>query len=386
MANGPRTFVTLDGLRGIAALAIATRHAPEFFKSISVYIHPDGLAPYPVGPFFEGYLAVDFFFTLSGFVLAHAYGERLRAGMTAKQLMQARFVRLYPLSLLSVLLCAVVVVPEHLHDGLAVGVSISLLAAAFFLPSLGSHDLFLFNVPAWSLFFELVANAAFGLMCRWLKIWPLIAIVAGAALLETCAVLARVFGFGEPGFGAMDHGYEWGSFGAGLLRVAYSFFAGVLIYEVWKRWRPATIPWIVVAAILAAILASNPPGEFGAVFDLTAALLVFPLLVWLGAGSVVTGWSARVLSRLGLASYALYILHAPLYQVVLLVLAKAGVTGPFGWPAALAFILLALVIALSADRLFDQPVRRMLRQLGSRATPAPALSAAAQGGAEAPST
>lgn len=382
MANGQRTFVALDGLRGIAALVIATRHAPEFFRSISVYIHPVGNAPYPVGPFFEGYLAVDFFFTLSGFVLAHAYGERLRAGMTARQLMHARMVRLYPLSLLSVLLGAIVVVPEYLHDGLALPIAISLLAAALFLPSFGLHDLFPFNVPAWSLFFELVANAAFGLMGRWLKIWPLIAIVAGAALLETCAVLAHVFGFGAPGFGAMDHGYEWGSFGAGLLRVAYSFFAGVLIYEVWKRWRPTTIPWIVVAGVLAAILTSNPPVEFGAVFDLTAALLVFPLLVWLGAGSVVTGWSAGVLSRLGLASYALYILHKPLYDLVLTVLVKAGVTGPFGWPAALAFILLTLVTALSADRLFDQPVRRMLRQLGSRTTPVPALAAAAQGGAE----
>lgn len=386
MANGPRTFVTLDGLRGIAALVIATRHAPEFFRSISVYIHSEGPAPYPVGPFFEGYLAVDFFFTLSGFVLAHAYGERLRAGMTAKQLMQARFVRLYPLSLLSVLLCAVVVVPEHLHDGLAAGVSISLLAAAFFFPSLGTHDLFPFNVPAWSLFFELVANAAFGLMGRWLWGWRLIAIVAGAALLETCAVLTGVFGFGEPTMGAMDHGFEWGSFGAGLLRVTYSFFAGVLVYELWKRWRPAGIPWIVVAGALAGVLTSNPPAAFGAVFDLTAALLVFPLLVWLGAASVVKGWSAVALSQLGLASYALYVLQAPLYDLVLSVLTKAGVTGPFGWQAGLAFVVLALVVALAADRLFDQPVRRMLRQLGSGATPAPALAAAAQGGAEARNT
>jgi peptidoglycan/LPS O-acetylase OafA/YrhL len=378
MANGRRTFVALDGLRGIAALAIATRHAPEFFQSISLYAHPAGRPSYPVGPFFEGYLAVDFFFTLSGFVLAHAYGARLRAGMTVRQLMQARIVRLFPLYMLSVALCALVLVPEHLHDGFAPVLAIDLLTAAFLLPSLTSHQLFPLNGPAWSLFFELVANVAFGLLGRWMTIRPLIVIVAGAVLLEACAVLARAFGFGAPGLGAMDHGYEWASFCAGLLRVTYSFFAGVLVYEAWKRWRPVRLPWMVVAGALAAILASNPPGELSALFDLTAVLFVFPLLVWLGAESVAGGWSAGILARLGLASYAVYVLHAPLYDVVLSALAKAGVTGPFGWPAGLIFILLTLAIAILLDRLFDQPVRRLLQQLASGAPPAPVLAAEAR--------
>jgi peptidoglycan/LPS O-acetylase OafA/YrhL len=379
MANGQRTFVTLDGLRGIAALVVATLHEPEFFQSISAYSHPEDRALSPIGPFGEGFLAVDFFFTLSGFVLAHAYGERLRAGMTAGQLMQARIVRLYPLYLLSLVLFAVVVVPEHLHEGRGLVLALNLLTAALFLPALGFHFLFPFNMPAWSLFFELVANAAFGLVGRWLRGWPLVAIVACAASVETYAVLAHAFGFGGPGLGTMNHGYEWAGFGAGLLRVAYSFFAGVLVYEVWKRWRPAAIPWFVVAGALAGVLMANPAREFAAVFELTAALFVFPLLIWLGAGSVVRGWSAGALSTLGLASYAVYVLHAPLYDAMLSVLTKAGVTGPFGWPTGLAFILLTLGIAISVDRLFDQPVRRMLRQLGSRPTPAPALAAGAQG-------
>ena len=73
MAESKRTFVTLDGLRGIAALAIVARHAPVLFNSVSIYVQSDIGKPTALGPFFESYLAVDFFFALSGFVLAHAY-------------------------------------------------------------------------------------------------------------------------------------------------------------------------------------------------------------------------------------------------------------------------------------------------------------------------
>jgi peptidoglycan/LPS O-acetylase OafA/YrhL len=77
MAESKRTFVTLDGLRGIAALAIVARHAPVLFNSVSIYVQSD--IGKPTALFFESYLAVDFFFALSGFVLAHAYGQRHRS-------------------------------------------------------------------------------------------------------------------------------------------------------------------------------------------------------------------------------------------------------------------------------------------------------------------
>jgi peptidoglycan/LPS O-acetylase OafA/YrhL len=70
-------FATLDGLRGIAALAVITRHAPQFFRSISILIPQQDGTISLVGPFYESYLAVDFFFVLSGFVLAHAQALKL---------------------------------------------------------------------------------------------------------------------------------------------------------------------------------------------------------------------------------------------------------------------------------------------------------------------
>ena len=361
MADGYRSFVTLDGMRGIAAIAIVTRHAPDFFQSISLFTYPEGRAPYPIGPFFEGYLAVDFFFVLSGFVLAYAYGERLRAGMTAGEFMSLRLVRLYPLYLLAVALSAITALPDLAHASFRGVVALNLVAAALFLPSPTNYDLFPFNVPAWSLFFELAANAVLGVAGRRASARALAAFVAIAGGLLICAVVAGVLGFRTVGFGAMDHGYEWTTLGAGILRVAYSFPAGILVYVIWARWRPSrNVPWLVVVGALMAILVANPPATYRAAFDLTATVLVFPCLVWLGASSAATGWSARVFTRLGFASYALYILHAPLYSLVSALLTAADIVGPFAWPTAVVYILCVLAVAIAVDAWFDQPVRRLL--------------------------
>jgi peptidoglycan/LPS O-acetylase OafA/YrhL len=105
--SNTHTFVTLDGLRGIAALAVVTRHAPDFFQQISWVDICDRSIPNCVtlvGPFFESYLAVDFFFVLSGFVLAHAYERRVLSDMKPRQFLALRLLRLYPLYLLALVL------------------------------------------------------------------------------------------------------------------------------------------------------------------------------------------------------------------------------------------------------------------------------------------
>jgi peptidoglycan/LPS O-acetylase OafA/YrhL len=107
MDQAKREFTTLDGMRGIAALSVVTRHAPLDLESVSIFVQsPMAKAPVSVGPFFESYLAVDFFFALSGFVLAHAYGLRVAKGMSAGNFMAIRLIRLYRLYVVALLRAA----------------------------------------------------------------------------------------------------------------------------------------------------------------------------------------------------------------------------------------------------------------------------------------
>jgi len=146
-------FGTLDGLRGVAAIVVVLFHAifgawvPRF-----------------------GYLAVDLFFILSGFVLSHAYDKRFVAGMSVAEFLSLRVVRLYPLYLLGLVLglCVVRINPS-IMDAPAAGVLLNFVLNLFDLPGMeipGTlyRELFPLNVPLWSLFFEFwVANLIFGI-------------------------------------------------------------------------------------------------------------------------------------------------------------------------------------------------------------------------------
>ena len=101
----------------------------------------------------------------------------------------------------------------------------------------------------------------------------------------------------------------------GLARVAFSFFAGVLAYRLWTA-APAKIalPPVVLAAALCAVLASFPPAKYQPAFDLAATLLVFPVLVFLGAASKPGKHGARLFAWLGGISYAVYVLQAPVFS------------------------------------------------------------------------
>jgi peptidoglycan/LPS O-acetylase OafA/YrhL len=381
--DNKRSFITLDGLRGIAALAIVTVHAPAYFASVSTYVEFAGTAKpaVVVGPFFEVYLAVDFFFVLSGFVLAHAYGQRLHEGMTAARFMIIRLIRLYPLYLLALAVSALLAarsLAQGAIDPLAFAKDLS--SAILFLPAPARHagaPLFPLNYPAWSLFFELLANLGFGLIGRRLGKINLFAIVVISGLALIAAVMGGLFGFKAEGAGVMDAGFDWQSFIAGGLRVAYSFFAGVLVYRIWRFWHPSiNVPHLAVALLLIAILVAHPSERYKTAFDLIVTILVFPALVWLGASSVASGFFARVFTWLGAASYGIYVIQAPLYTLTMRVLGKVfqGDTSGLGLTWGIGFMLFVFAGATLADRFLDRPVRTLLmaRFVSPRAAVQPA--------------
>jgi peptidoglycan/LPS O-acetylase OafA/YrhL len=348
------TFVALDGLRGIAAIAVAVRHAP--------FLWPDG---FPAHAFRESYLAVDFFFVLSGFVIAHAYEQRLLAGMSFRQFMTARLIRLYPLYFLALVLSLLIPVERAITGKIDPGgLAANALPALFFLPSpYSATDLFPLNIPAWSLFFELLINCVFGVAAKRLASLALAVAVLAAGSVLVLSVSSGWLGFGF-GRGPMDAGTRWDEFGAGLARVCFSFFAGVLALRLWRyRLIQRSIPPYILAGALCLIMVLPPPPGHQALWDLFAALLLFPAIVFLGANSKTGAGAGRIFGWLGAVSYGVYVLQLPIYDMEFTFgRVAAGGAARLSTALGLSCIASVIVFAWISYAGFDLPVRRAIAE------------------------
>ena len=319
---GATRFTTLDGMRGFAALGV-------------MFYHMRGLSPVPMP---GGYLAVDFFFALSGFVIANAYEPRLRDGLTLREFGIMRLIRIYPMYFVGACI--------------AIAVNGGPLLSLYPLPEFRAHYvLFPANGPMWSLFFEIVVSLAFATIAPHLRLWGL-----GAIICVSGAILARaVVHHGDADLGAL-----WADVPAGLARTAFSFAVGVAIYRARDhlrlRSRTTALAW-TLPVVLFAIMRVEPHSSVAR--DLLAIFAIMPTLVWLGAGWTIP--SSRVFRALGDLSYPLYCIHAPL--VVLL----AGPT----W-LMVGFVALNAGIALRLDHAFDRPVRAWLTRSCDRRNHPPA--------------
>jgi peptidoglycan/LPS O-acetylase OafA/YrhL len=338
----PQRFVVLDGLRGVGAIAVILDHVPQEM----------------VNGFLPGRaLSVDFFFVLSGFVLAHAYGTRLSTTMSALEFLRLRVIRFYPLYLLGFLIALPVTFYWALTGRTSMqNVASSVFFGVLFLPKpplrggWGS-SFYPLNGPAWSLLFELAANLVYALVAKHLtvrrlaRMLPLLAILLVATLFNHATLLGP--------------GYFWAHTDAGFARVMYGFFAGVLIYMLRDRWRAPALPAWLSIVIFVGIVGVPATGLWRPAYDSFASVVLMPLLVLFSTNSTAHGTSARVFSTLGLMSYAVYMLHVPLLGVQTFVLDHYGVQFP-GVVFILLLILVAGVVALLADRFYDTPVRRWL--------------------------
>ncbi|EJU13631.1 acetyltransferase, partial [Sphingomonas sp. LH128] len=252
-------YVTLDGMRGIAALAVALFH-------------------YNISQAPHGYVAVDFFFALSGFVLCRTYLPRWQAGLTTWGFMKQRVVRLYPLFLAGIVITTLSAISNHWTGKGDVysyaKIAKSLPPNLLMLPSPFTNTLFPMNVPAWSLFFELVASLGLALVLFRLPRIGQLAVAMAAACFFVPAVLAREGG---------NLGPLWSQMGTTMLRTTMSFTAGVLIagLPVKEVRHPGWLGVFCLIAILA-MLVADPAFIPKGWYDVTCAVLVSPLLVWLG--------------------------------------------------------------------------------------------------------
>jgi peptidoglycan/LPS O-acetylase OafA/YrhL len=343
-------YVLLDGLRGILALAVVVHHFSATSGRHEVFA--------------SSALAVDFFFCLSGFVIAHAYEAQLRDGLGITAFMARRLRRLYPMYMVGLVLGAMAVWRlqflslADFPSGLAAA---ALLLNAAYLPlpngvaipvqaAVIVGAVFPFNHPAWSLFFEMAANLVYACIVR-ISNHTLLAVVGLSAI--GMVIGSQIYGQ-APGWGTHD-------LPGGICRTAYAFFGGVLLH----RWLSPGAVWgrnaaIALAGVVTALLVVSPRVGYGE-YWLVAALVAVPALVALAAKCDVG--SARLSAACdysGRISYPLYCLHFPLLMTL-----GAVATTPAGYAASLAGFV-AVVLALSHVLLtrFDEPLRARLALVG----------------------
>jgi peptidoglycan/LPS O-acetylase OafA/YrhL len=335
-------LTNLDGMRGLAAIAVATMHGCVAFNL-------------NWGPK-HAYLAVDFFFLLSGYVIARAFDRRLQQGWVIGFL-QARMIRLYPIIVVGSLMGFLVLIGRNVSTH-SVTIAQALLDTVCSLlviptPPLLSQEWRIYpaDPPLWSLFYELAANVLYAVtapLLRHMHLWLIVCLSAFG--LACAAVLLNGDGFG------LVH-FELGS-----LRVVFSFFLGVAFYRALgpnpQRYRLPIVATPLIFAILATVLFA--PGPLGWAYDLVAVFVLFPAILILALMSNPgRNWLQAAFVNLGLASYPLYVVHVPFFWLVSKVLFHNS--GPslrvFGMASSLAVV---LALSWLLAKFYDQPVRGWL--------------------------
>jgi len=354
-------YLLLDGLRGIAALMVLAYH---LFEAIAF------AAGAPEQKMFHGFLAVDFFLLLSGFVMGHAYDSEWDK-MSVRSFFRRRLIRLHPMVVLGVFigLIAFIFQDRMMWDGSQVSwmrLALATLLALFLLPSpasldvRGNTELFPLNGPHWSLFFEYIGSILYAICLRkmqtkWLKLWV---ICAGAALFA--------IGFAVDG----NIAYGWSSqplnMLGGFLRMSFAYPMGLLLSRMFNekdRKRPAGPVFIYCVIALAALLCVPSLSDAKLYFEMFCVAIAFPAIIWLGAlGGTGEGRGAGVMRTLGGISYPLYAIHYPfIYLYIGWINNGTKPFGPYDWCTPVALFIICVAVAWISWRFYETPVRNYLR-------------------------
>jgi peptidoglycan/LPS O-acetylase OafA/YrhL len=359
-ADTKRHYPILDGLRGVAALIVVTFHLFEAHAAsrfVQVINH--------------GYLAVDFFFVLSGFVIGYAYDDRWKTMSTA-DFFKRRLIRLHPMIVVAMVIGAAMFYfqagttfpnvaatpPWRLLLVMVIGMTLLPVGAALDIRGWGEmHPL---DGPAWSLFYEYVANVLYALVVRRFSKTLLAVCVfgAGCALVHYCVT-------GPNGDVIGGWSLAPDQVRIGLTRLLYPFFAGLLLS---RTVRPGRVrhAFLLCSLLIAAALAwPRLGGEhalwMNGLYESICIVAVFPLVVWLGAsGRLEAGRSARLCAWLGAISYPLYIIHYPFVYTYTAWVQDNKVPVARGWPVAIGALGVCVALAWICLHFYDVPVRRWL--------------------------
>lgn len=368
-ADSKPHYELLDGLRGVAALLVLFYH---IFEGLS--FAAGGTLITVIN---HGYLAVDFFFILSGFVISYAYDDRWGKTMTTGNFFKRRLIRLHPMIIMGVILGAITFFLQGgvQWDGTKIATSavmLAMLCAMFFIPAVpgvsyevrGNGEMFPLNGPSWSLFFEYIGNILYALFIHRLSNKALTVLVGLSGIALAWFTLFNVSGYDMFGVGWT---LDTVNFFGGTLRMLFPFSMGMLLARHFKPMNVKGAFWICSMILLLLfcvpyIVTENSPISLNGLFEAICILFIFPVLLWIGAsGKTTDNFSSRVCKFLGDISYPLYAVHYPIMYLFYawLINHKIYIFSE-AWPTALAVYLGNILLAYLCLKLYDEPVRKWL--------------------------
>ncbi|HEY4785150.1 MAG TPA: acyltransferase [Bacteroidales bacterium] len=355
-------YEILDGLRGVAAVMVVIFH---LFETFSGGNHLKQIINH-------GYLAVDFFFVLSGFVIGYAYDDRW-GKMTLKGFFKRRLIRLHPMIIMGMVIGAIgfyfsassIVFPGISEVAvwkmlLTMIIGFTLLPVPPSMDIRGWGEMHPLDGPAWSLFFEYVANILYALFLRKFsnRVLSVFVFIAGCALIHLAVTSPN---------GDVIGGWsiEPSQIRIGFTRLLYPFFAGLLLSRICK---PGQIKHAFLWCTLLVITVLSIPRVGGnehlwmnGLYDSLSIIFIFPLIVYMGASGEVKGkFGSMICKFFGNISYPLYIIHYPLIYIFTAWVADNKISMIEAWPVALLLLSSSMAIAYACYKIYDVPLRKWL--------------------------
>lgn len=368
MTDSKQHYQVLDALRGVAAIIVVCYHIFEGFSFAQITNQAgDGL----IRIFNHGYLAVDFFFLLSGFVINYAYHDRWNK-MTTISFFKRRLIRLHPMLIMGAfigLICFLIggsmqwsgnTIPFYISI-------ITFLLTCFMIPTLpgsfnevrGNGELFPLNGPMWSLFFEYIGNILYALFIRRLSTKLLTLLVILLGILHSIFTIGNLSGYGNLGVGWT---FDTINFCGGMLRMLFPFTLGMLIS---RRFKAIKLPYsflissiLLIATLSVPYLTAFKAINLNGIYEFFCIIAIFPLILTIGASSQE---KSKLSQTLGELSYPLYIIHYPIMYLFYQWLIKTKqYTLSETYPVAILVVLLSVILAFTLSRLYDKPIRKRL--------------------------
>lgn len=360
-SDSKQHFLLLDALRGVASIVVVLMHLFEVYAEGDFHKMLIG----------HGYLGVDFFFMLSGYVMAHAYDDRWDR-MTVRDFFKRRLIRLHPLIILGMTFGALLfyfqesslfpkIAGTPLADLLLITlIGYTLLPVPLSMDIRGWNEMHPLNGAAWSLFFEYIANILHVFVLRKLPNLALAILVFLAA-----AALCHLAVTGPSGDLIGGWALDAQQLKIGFTRLLFPYMAGMLLRRV-VAVSGGKNTFLLSSVLLVFVLCFPRVGGYhnvwlNGLYESFVILLVFPFVIYLGATGTAKGaLTQKICTFLGDISYPLYITHFPFVYTYYAWVVNNKISIVQGAWVVVPLLLLTIAIAYASLKLYDMPIRKWL--------------------------